>query len=145
MMLNDLGIVLWRRDAGEYDRRVVLLTERHGALAARFGGVNRSAGKLKALSEPMVWGEYRLYFSPRSGAVRVIGGRLLSSFPAVRRDLRATLRALAMCEMALRLSPIGSASPEKYRLLQRSLAALEAGPADWLEAGFGLKLLELAG
>jgi DNA repair protein RecO (recombination protein O) len=145
MIFNEWGVALWRRDVGEFDRLVVLLTERHGALPVRFGGVNRPAGKLKALSEPLVWGEYRLCLGPRSTTARVIGGRIESCFPGLRQDLSLTLQALGLCEMALRLVPESAASPEKYHLLCGALRALEAQPGPWVEIAFGLQLLEHSG
>lgn len=145
MIINDSAVVLRRGDSGEYGRWVVLLTEEHGLLPARFTGVNRPAGKLKALSEPMVWGEYRLFFSGRSPAVHVVGGRVESCFPGVRADLSRTLTGLALCEMAWRLCAERVPSPAKYRLLCRALCLLDQGASPWLEAAFGLKLLEAAG
>ena len=145
MILNDNAVVLRRGDSGEYGRWAVLLTEGHGLLPVRFAGVNRSAGKLKALSEPMVWGEYRLCFSGRSPAVHVAGGRIESSFPGVRADLSLTLTGLALCEMTWRLCAERAPSPAKYRLLCRALCLLEQGASPWLEAAFGLKFLEAAG
>jgi hypothetical protein len=145
MILNDNAVVLRRGDSGEYGRWAVLLTEGHGLLPVRFVGVNRSAGKLKALSEIMVWGEYRLFFSGRSPAVHVTGGRLLSTFPSLREDLSRTMTALALCEMAHRLAAERVASPAKYRLLCRALCLLDQGANPWLEAAFGLHLLEAAG
>ncbi len=145
MILNDRGIVLWRRNVGEFDRVAALLTENHGRLFVRFGGVNRPAGKLKALSEPMTSAEYRLCFSPRSDSVRVIGGRLESVFCGIRADLARTLQALSCCEMAMRLVPERAAGPDKYQLLACALQALDAGESPWIEAAFGLKLLEACG
>ncbi|MFA6004501.1 MAG: DNA repair protein RecO [Elusimicrobiota bacterium] len=145
MLVNDEAIVLRRKDTGEWDRWAVLLTRDHGKLAVRFGGVNRPAGKLKALSESLVWGEYRLCFSLRSSSVRVAGGRIESSFPDLRCDLDRTLQAMSCCEMAMRLSPDRAPCPGKYRLLCRALCLLDQGASPWLETGFGLKLLESAG
>ena len=145
MILNDNAVVLRRGDSGEYGRWAVLLTEGHGLLPVRFAGVNRPAGKLKALSEPMVWAEYRLHFSVRSQSVRVIGGRIQSSFPGLRADLSRTLAALSACEMAMRLCAERVPTPAKYRLLARALCVLDQGESPWLETAFGLKLLDYAG
>ncbi|MCX5793965.1 MAG: DNA repair protein RecO [Elusimicrobia bacterium] len=145
MILNDNAVVLRRGDSGEYGRWAVLLSEGHGLLPVRFAGVNRPAGKLKALSEPMVWGEYRLFFSGRSPAVHVTGGRLASSFPGIRAELSRTLTGLTLCEMTWRLAAERVPSPAKYRLLCRALCLLDQGASPWLETAFGLKLLEAAG
>ena len=66
MILNAHGVVLSRRLLGEYDRLCFVFTESLGKIPVRFVGVSRPAGKLKALSEPAVWAEYRLHVSPRS-------------------------------------------------------------------------------
>lgn len=145
MIINSCAVVLSRRNAGEYDRTAALLTPDHGKLWARFGGVNRSAGKLKALSEPMVWGEYRLHFNTRTQAVRVIGGRIISTFPSLRQDLKRTLSALTCCEMLASLTPEREAGAARYELLTETLSLLDAGEAPWLETAFGLRLLELSG
>lgn len=145
MIFNACGVVLWRRDAAEYDRLAGIYTPTHGKLHARFGGVNRSAGKLKAVSEPMVWAEYRLHLNPRTQAVRVLGGRLIDSFPRLRADLSRTFAALSCCEMLTRLTPEREPAPQKYELLTQTLSLLDAGSSPWLETAFGLRLLQLAG
>ena len=145
MILSMGGVVLSRRPFGENDRLCVLFTENLGKVPVRFVGVNRPAGKLKALSEPGVWGEYRLYLSPRSELAKAVGGRLTASFPRVREDLGRTLDALFCLELLDRLTPDRLPSPEKYRLLCAVLAALEESPSPWLALSFGLRLVELAG
>lgn len=145
MIFNACGVVLWRRDQGEYDRVVALYTPSHGKVHARFGGVNRSAGKLKAVSEPLAWAEYRLHLNPRTQGVRVLGGRLIDSFPRLRTDLPRTLAALSCCEMLSRLSPERDPNPAKYELLVSALSLLDADSSPWVETAFGLRLLQLSG
>jgi DNA repair protein RecO (recombination protein O) len=145
VILNASAVVLGRRIVGEHDRLVTLFTEDLGKLSARFVGVSRPAGKLKALSEPFVWGEYRLHLSPRADTAKCVGGRLIASFPATRGDLARTTAALYCCELLDRLTAERAPSPEKHRLLAAALAALEESPSRWLTLAFGLRLLELAG
>lgn len=145
MILNVSGVVLARRPLSEYDRLATLFTEELGKLPVRFAGVRRSAGKLKALSEPAVWGEYRLHLSTRSEFAKCVGGRLTASFPATRADLARLTAALYCCELLDRLTAERAPSPEKYRLLCATLAALEERPSRWLSLAFGLRLLDLAG
>lgn len=145
MISNTPGVVLSRRDLGEYDRLAVIFTEAYGKLPVRFTGVNRAAGKLKALSEPAVWGEYRLHVSPRSEFAKALGGRILASFPDLRGDLDRTVAALACCELLERLTVEHDPNPSKHRLLVAFLAALEESPSPWLPLAFGLRLCELAG
>lgn len=145
MIVNALGIALSRRNLGEYDRLATVYTETFGKIPVRFVGVNRPAGKLKALSEPGVWGEYRLHLSPRSEFAKAVGGRITASFPGLRGDLGRTVAALTCCELLERLTVERDPSPAKYRLLVGALAALEESPSPWLPLAFGLRLVELAG
>jgi len=145
MIGNALGVVLSRRDQGECDRVCSIVTEDLGKIAVRFSGVRRSAGKLKALAEPAVWGEYRLHFSPRSEFAKCVGGSIVSTFPGLRADLARTTAALYCCELLDRLTPEHAPCPDKYRLLCATLTALEEFPSRWLSLSFGLRLMELAG
>lgn len=145
MIVNAAGVVLSRRALGEYDRLCAVFTEKLGKVPARFVGVNRARGKLKALSEPGVWGEYRLHLSVRSEFAKAVGGRLISSFPGWRGDLARTFDALACLEMVDRLTPDRQPSPEKFRLLCSALSALDAAPSRWLVPAFGLRLSEMLG
>lgn len=145
MIVNAPAIVLSRRNIGEYDRLAALLTPSYGKVWVRFGGVNRPAGKLKALCEPLTWGEYRLHFNPRTQAVRALGGSILSTFPCLRSELKRTLEALSCCEMLSRLTPEREPAPRRYELLRQALSQLEASPQPWIETAFGLRLLELSG
>ena len=94
MILNAWGVVLSRRDLGEADRLATLYTENLGKISVRFVGVNKPGRKLKALSEPMVWGEYRLYLKPSHDRAKAIGGRIISTFPNIRSDLSRTWAGL---------------------------------------------------
>ncbi|MEQ1918055.1 MAG: DNA repair protein RecO [Elusimicrobiota bacterium] len=145
MIVNAGGVVLSRRAFGEYDRLCSVFTEQLGKIPTRFVGVNRAKGKMKALSEPGVWGEYRLHLSTRSEFARAIGGRLIGSFPGWRTDLSRTFDALACLEMLDKLTPDHQPSPEKYRLICSVLAALDERPSDWIVPAFGLRLSEMLG
>lgn len=145
MIVNAPGVVLWRRNLGEYDRLCAVYTETLGKVPARFVGVNRAAGKLKALTEPGAWGEYRLHLSPRSEYAKGVGGRILATFPGWRGDLGRVFDALAFGEMLDRVTPDRLPDPPKYRLLVSFLAALEERPSAWLLPAFGLRLAHLSG
>jgi hypothetical protein len=145
VILNAHGVVLARRPVGEYDRLAVVFTEDLGKLPVRFVGVARSASKLKALAEPAVWGEYRLHVSPRSEHAKCVGGRIVATFPGVREDLPRITAALYCCELLDKLTAERAPSPEKFRLLCSTLAALEASPSRWLTLAFGLRLMDYAG
>lgn len=147
------GVVLRRGLQGENDRLCVLYTADYGKLPVRFPGVNRPRGKLKALSEPLVLGEYRLHMragGPASpAAVLCVGGALTTAFPRLRSDLGRLLRGLELCEMVDRLTPVGAPNAEKFSLLCSALDELERSStpsaAAWVCAAFALRLLREAG
>lgn len=145
MIVNAGAVVLSRRAFGEYDRLCSVFTEHLGKIPARFVGVNRAKGKMKALTEPGVWGEYRLHLSSRSEFAKGVGGRLIASFPGWRTDLARTFDALACLEMLDRLTPDHQPSPEKYELICAVLGALDSAPSQWLVPAFGLRLADMLG
>lgn len=145
MILNASGVILSRRNIGEADRLACLYTEDMGKMTVRYTGVNKPQAKLKALSEPFVWGEFRLHISAKSEFSKVIGGRIIRTFPEIRDDFRRTTEALACCQLLESLTPPRSPNPEKYDLICAALTRLAEGPSPWLVVAFGLRLLDLAG
>jgi len=145
MILVTTGVVLSRRRHQEFDRVAVVYTRALGRVSLRFAGVDRPRGKMKALSEPMVRAEYRLYCRPGSAWFTVTGGHILDSHPDLRSSLDRTLAGLEMCELLMRLTPEASPSAEKYELIAGHLEALDDAPSPWLTVAFGLRLLALAG
>lgn len=139
------AIVLARKNMREYDRLISVYTRGRGRLVLRVPGVNRARGKLKALSEPFVWGEFRIVSSAAPGGT-VSGGKVISVFPAIRADLARTRLALHFCELVLRFTPESQPSREKYNLLVSALAELERRSAPKaLRAAFTLRLMRDAG
>jgi DNA repair protein RecO len=145
MIVNAWGVVLARRDHGEADRLCTIYTENLGKILVRFVGVNKPGRKLKALSEPLTWGEYRLYVSPKTDMGKAIGGQIIGCFPGIREDLGRTVDALSCCELLSALTSERDANSEKYELLTGALNALEHGAGGWVTLAYGLRLLDLAG
>ena len=146
MIFTDSGIILLRQDFREADRMVSLYTREHGRIHVRLPGVARAAGKLKALSEPFAYADYRIYVR-RGGVVgTVTGGKLHQVFPTIRKDLKRTALAFHFCELFQRLTPLHQPSEEKFELLLASLTELEFGePNPAFAAAFTLRLMMLAG
>lgn len=146
MIFTDHGIILLRQDFRETDRIVSLYTREHGRLNARLPGVSRAAGKLKALSEPFVCADFRIYIR-RGGTIGTItGGKVQDVFPVVRSDLKRLTLAFHFCELMYRFTPLHQPSEGKFNLLYTSLQALEKGPVNSaFQAAFTLRLMTLAG
>jgi DNA repair protein RecO (recombination protein O) len=145
MIVNEPAVVLSRRNLGEADRLCTLYTANLGKLTVRFVGVNKPGRKMKALSEPMMWAEYRLYTSPRTDIGKAVGGAIISSFPDLRDDLAGLVAGLGCCERLDALTPAHAPSEEKYHLICSALAAIETKLSPWVPVAFSLHLLELVG
>lgn len=146
MFYCDYGIVLLRQDFRENDRVLALYTREHGRISLRVPGVNRAKGKLKALSEPLVCGEYRIYQRSSQALGAVTGGKIQSVFPHIRTDLKRQLLAMNCCELMMRLTPLHQPSEEKYLLLHHALASLDnTSPSAAFAPAFTLRLMAAAG
>lgn len=143
------AVVIGRREHRETDRLAVAYTDAFGKIPVRFGGVNRPAGKLKAVSEPMVWTELRLYVRHGAEFSTATGGSLVSSFPRLRSDFSSTLRGLEVCELLDRLTPMWKPNPEKLRLTAECLSAMDRAAGTpgvaWIASAYALRLFESAG
>ncbi len=142
---NDQALTLSRRPLGEADLLAVVYTRELGRLRVRFAGARRPAAKLKALAEPFVRAELRLYMRPGAAMAKGVGGALHDTYPAIREDLDRTFHALAVCELLERLTPEGSPNPAKFDLAVSALEALSRRASPWVVTVFGLRLLALAG
>ncbi|HNW43880.1 MAG TPA: DNA repair protein RecO [Elusimicrobiales bacterium] len=146
MIFCDYGIVLNRRQLRENDRIVTVFTAAGGKLEVNFKGVRLARGKLRALSEPLAWGDFRFYLKKGSNFPVCTGGSALSVFGGIRADLRRLCLGLHFCEIVNRLTPAQQPAPEKYELLLGALQDLDAGgAAAWLRQAFTLRALNLAG
>ncbi len=142
------ALALSARVHRETDRLGVFYTEAFGKIRARFIGVDRPQGKLKAFCEPMVFAEYRFHIRDGAEFATATGGALNSTYPGLRRELGLTLRGLEICELLDRLTPFWKPNSSKLELAVGVLRAMEtAGPrrGQWLLPAFTLRLLELAG
>lgn len=146
VIFTDTGIILQRQPFREADRVVSIYTREHGRINARCPGVSRSAGKLKALCEPLTCADYRVYVK-RGGVMGTItGGKIKSVFPHLHTDLKRTTQALHCCELMLRLTPLHQVSVPKFELLSQALYSLEEHvPTPAFTAAFTLRLMTLAG
>ncbi|MBI4052292.1 MAG: DNA repair protein RecO [Elusimicrobia bacterium] len=145
MIFCTQAIVLARKPISESDRWVVLYTEVMGKLHARCTGVQKPAAKLKALTEPFVAGDYRIYLRPGAESGRIIGGKLLQSFPGIRQDLARIQQAYTLCELMSKLTPDHQPNRDKYILLLETLNCLETTPSPWVLPAYTLRLLSLTG
>ena len=146
MIFCDYGIVLRSRPLRENDRIVTIFTKGRGKLEVNFKSVRRASGKLKALSEPVTWGDYRFYLRGGSNFPVCTGGATLSVFSGLRAERDRIFMAFHFCEIINKLTPAAQPSAEKYELLLAALKALDVRPfSHWMRFAFILRAMELAG
>jgi recombinational DNA repair protein (RecF pathway) len=143
---NVRAVTLWSRRSREADKVVGLFTREMGRVTARATSAARSTAKFAALTEPFVESEIALYLIRGRGWGKIVGGKMISSFPALRLQVDRSTAASWICEVVHRLTPEEQASPEKFALLQETLAAL-AGCANlgMIRLAFAVRFLAAAG
>src|SRR5882724_2879177 len=126
MIHNVRAVVLWSRRSREADKVVGLFTHEMGRVTARATSAARAGAKFSALTEPFVESEIALYLVPSHGWGKIVGGKMISSFPALRTDVTRSTAAAWICEVVNRLTPEEQPSPEKFDLLHETLEALSS-------------------
>jgi len=146
MIHNLRAIVLWSRPGREADKIVGLYTDAFGRLTARATSAARAAAKFASLTEPFVESEMALHLTPGRGWAKIVGGRLIQSFPLLRTSLDRSTAASWICEVTYRLTPEEQPGPDKYALLRDALAAL-AGAQSYgvIRLAFAVRFLAMAG
>lgn len=137
-------MVLRRRDAGEADRRLTLLTEELGVIDAIAKGARKGGSRLAGSSEPLTVAILQL--APGKRQLYVTQTQPVTSFPGLRTDYERLTFALALCEVAAEVLPHEQPAPEAFAFLVAALKYLEVHPKPlvalvWAEVRF----LELAG
>ena len=117
------AIVLRRRDQGESDRRLTLLTEELGKLDVVAKGARKTASRLAGSSDPLAVSVMNL----AEGKVNrfVTQAQPITSFRGLRNDYDRLNFALALTELFAAVLPVEEPQPDAYELLLRSLAMLE--------------------
>ena len=135
--------MLRRRDAGESDRRLTILTQELGIIDAIAKGARKPASRLAGASEPIT----ASIFGIAAGRSRFVTQvQPVSSFPGIRSDYDRVLAAQALCELAVVTLPHEHEASSEFSLLVTALAFLDSGaePILWL-IWSELKLMALVG
>lgn len=120
------AIVLKRRDAGESDRRLTILTEEFGKVDVIAKGARKAASRLAGVSDPLCVS--RLEIAEGKMNRFVTQAQPLRSFPGLRTDYERLGFALALCELYAAVLPLEQPFPEAHALLFDSLRHLEKHP-----------------
>ncbi len=142
------AIALRRRDQGESDRRVTLLTRERGKLDAVAKGARKAASRLAAATEPL--SQMRVTLAEaRSRAARggyMTGVEPRASRPGLRSDYTRLGAALSLAELYAAVVPYEQEEPEAFDLLSASLDAIELHPKPAVAALYcQMRLMDLSG
>ena len=118
------AIVLRRRDAGESDRRLTLLTLEEGKIDSVAKGARKSGSRLAGASEPLV--ATVLQLAPGKRNSFITQSQPQTSYPGLRKDYERLTFAIALAELYEALLPYQEPFPEAYQLLLASLQALQS-------------------
>lgn len=118
------AIVLRRRDAGESDRRLTLLTQELGRIDAVAKGARKAASRLAGSSDPLSVAVMNLAAGKRNRFVTQ--SQPITSFRGLRTDYDRLNMALSLAELFAAVMPEEQPDPDAYDLLLRSLAFLES-------------------
>ncbi len=138
------AIVLRRRDSGESDRRLTVLSEELGKIDVLAKGARKGGSRLAGISEPLCAASMNLAKGKRN--FFITQAQPLHSFRGLRTDYDRLTCGLALAELFAAVIPLDEPFPEAYALLAQSLHHLEVHGKPivaliWAE----VRLLELSG
>lgn len=120
------AIVLRRRDAGESDRRLTILTPEMGKIDVTAKGARKGASRLAGVSDPLSVAVLSLAVGKRNRFVTQAQPQ--TSFPGLRTDFDRLSLALATVELFAALLPYEEPDPDAYELLVKALRGIEKHP-----------------
>ncbi len=139
------GMVIKSAPAGEYDRRLVILTCERGKITAFARGARRLGSTLMASSAPFVFGTFALYEG--RDAYSLVSVDVQNYFREITEDMEAACYGSYFLEFADYYGRENLEAVETLKLLYQSLRALlkNAIPNRLVRAVFELKLMEING
>jgi DNA repair protein RecO (recombination protein O) len=119
------GIVLRRRDSGESDRRLTLLTRELGKIDVIAKGSRKGASRLAGVTEPLSVATFGLAMGKKNAFVTQ--AQATSTYRKLRTDYDRLSFSLALVEIFAAVVPFEEPIVEIYSLLERGLREIEAG------------------
>ena len=139
------GMVIKSAPAGEYDRRLVILTCERGKITAFARGARRPESTLMASSAPFVFGTFSLYEG--RDAYSLVSVEVQNYFREITENMEAACYGSYFLEFADYYGRENLEAVETLKLLYQSLRALLKStiPNRLVRAVFELKLMEING
>lgn len=139
------GMVIKASPAGEYDRRLVILTCERGKITAFARGARRPGNSLMACTAPFVFAKFMLYEG--RDAYTLAGAEVTNYFREIGNDMETACYGSYFLEFADYYGRENMEAVETLKLLYQSLRALlkKSIPNRLIKSVFELKLMEQNG
>ena len=139
------GLVLTSAPAGEYDRRIEILTRERGRISGFARGARKPGNPVMAASQQFAFGKFRI-IEGRS-ANQIIEARIDNFFDHLRSDITAACYASYFMEILQYITRENSEATALLMLAYQSLRALESEAFDnrLVRAVFEIKTVMLEG
>ncbi len=116
------GMILKTEPAGEYDRRVVILTRERGKITAFARGARKQSSRLLASTNPFCFGVFTLYEGRT--AYGITESAISNYFEGLREDFEAACYGMYFLEVMDYYTRENNDEKEMLKLLYQSLRAL---------------------
>lgn len=126
--IKDKGIIIKAEPIGEYDRRVVILTENRGKISAFARGARRPNSKFVASTNPFVFGNISLFAGRNSYTLTDM--EAVEYFDSLRLDFDKSMYGMYFLELADYYTRENNDDRDMLKLLFVSLKALSRGLID---------------
>lgn len=144
-LIKTTGIVLNASPAGDYDKRLIILTRERGKITAFARGAKRPGSLLRAPSRPFAFGVFSL--SEGRDSYSLYGAEIENYFEGLEKDVESACYASYFNEIADYYEREGIDGTEMLKLLYQSYRALlkPAIPNRLIRRVFELKAMSLSG
>lgn len=139
------GMILAAAPAGEYDKRVVILTKEHGKISAFAKGARRPQSQLAGVTSPCTFGVFQLYQGRSSYTIH--SAEISNYFSELRMDVEAACYGFYFLEFADYFTKEENDERQMLKLLYQTMRALTAGkiPLRLIRDVFELKAMYING
>ena len=122
------GIILKSEPIGDYDRRVVILTDTRGKISAFARGARKPNSRFVAGTNPFVFADFKLYEGKNSYSLNEV--EVHNYFDELRTDYQGAYYGMYMLEIADYYTRENNDEKEMLKLLYQSLRALMSPALD---------------